>query len=207
VPNGDQSPETIDVVYLPYLPLRERVVVGEWELIPRAALTDADCLDERNAELAQGLAGVYVLPEHAGTAAGVFARPRDRRLGDKLNDVRQVDDLRRACVVAVLDVNPSPVEDERDPNAGHWMLTSDNGLVVAHGINHEHGYTGAITGSRVPRWSLGVSVLDDPANPHIPRGRIPPPGDVRIPIFRPPRLDVEYAHTTWESIRRGNDAA
>ena len=28
-------PATIYVVYLPYLPLTERIVVGDWELIPQ----------------------------------------------------------------------------------------------------------------------------------------------------------------------------
>jgi hypothetical protein len=202
VPDVDQPRETIDVVYLPYLPLRDRIIVGDWELIPRATLALDDCLDERTDELAQGLADVYVLPAGAGTAAGVFVRPRDGHVGDKLDNPQLVDDLRRACVVAVLDVNPSPLKDECDPNAGHWMLTSDNALVVAHGINRELGYTGSITGGRVARLSLGVPVLEDPENPHIARATIPPPGDVRIPTFRPPTLDAEYAEATWESIRR-----
>jgi hypothetical protein len=197
----------IDVVYVPYLPLGARIVVGEWELIPRAALSNDDCLDSRVAELSQGLAEVYVLPEGAGTAVGAFARPCEGHIGDQLDDLAEVRDLRRACVVAVLDVNPSPLlrEDERDPNAGHWMLTSDNADVVAHGINRELGYTGSITGSRVRRQSLGVAVLDD--NPHIPRARITPPSDLRVPTFRAQPLDAEYANATWESIRRGHDAA
>ena len=201
--------EVVDVVYLPYLPLHERMVIGEWELIPRRTLVDDDCLDERSVELAQGLADLYVLPEPAGTAAGAFARPREGRIGDEARDLQRVHDLNRACVVAVLDVNPSPLppKEERDPNAGHWMLTSDNALVVAHGIDREHGYTGTITGSRVRRMSLGMSVVEDPSNPHIPRAKIPPPGDLRIPTFRPPPLDAEYANATWESIRRGDDAA
>ena len=29
----DQSPEAVDVVYMPYLPLRERAKIGDWELI------------------------------------------------------------------------------------------------------------------------------------------------------------------------------
>lgn len=202
-----QSREAIDVVYLPYLPLRDRMNVGDWELIPRAALVVDDCLDDRSVELAQGLADLYVLPDRAGTAAGVFARPRDGRVGGKLADLQLVDDLRRACSVAVLDVNPSPLDDERDPNAGHWMLTSDNAIVVAHGIHREHGYTGSIVGSRLPEYSLGVSIVDSPDTPHIKRARILPPGGLRIPTFKPPPLDVEYADATWASIRRGDDGA
>jgi hypothetical protein len=109
----------------------------------------------------------------------------------------------------VLEVNESPLlaEHERDPNIGHYALTSDNATVVAHGISHKGGYTGTVTGSRVRRLSLGVAVVDDANDPAAPRQTIPPPGDVRIPTFKPPPLDVEYADATWESIRRGDDAA
>lgn len=152
---------------------------------------------------------MYVLPEGAGTAAGAFARPCDGRVGDEPLDGSRVRDLRRACVVAVLDINPSPLlpEDEQDPNAGHWALTSDNALLSVHGINHRGGYTGAVTGGRVRRMSLGMSVVEDPINPNLRRAKIPPLGDVRIPTFRPPAFDAEYADAAWESMRRGDDAA
>jgi hypothetical protein len=211
VPIDPLRRHTVDVVYLPYLPLRERIIVGDWELIPRDELVDEDCRDPRTTELAQGLGDAYALPEQAGTAAGAFARSRDGRVGDHIadpSDLRDVRDLQRACTVAVLDINPSPLlaEHERDPNAGHWMLTSDNALVVAHGIDRAHGYTGTIIGSRVPFVAFGVSVLDDPAH-GIRRATIAPPGGLRIPTFRPPRLDGEYAQVTWQSIRRDDDAA
>jgi hypothetical protein len=45
-------PATVYVVYLPYLPLTDRVVVGGWELIPQQDLQDADSLDARTAQLA-----------------------------------------------------------------------------------------------------------------------------------------------------------
>jgi hypothetical protein len=198
--------EVVDVVYLPYLPLDERIIVGQWELIPRAVLVTGDCRDARTLELAQGLAEVYVLPQPAGTAAGVFARLRGGSVGEEIVDFGPVHDLQHACIPAVLDANPSPLDDHLDPNAGHWILTSDNAQVVAHGIDRKLGYTGTIVGSYRPMVSFGVSVLDDPEN-HIHRATIPPPGGLRIPTFRPPRLDVEYADVTWQSIRRSDDAA
>lgn len=202
-------PETIYVVYLPYLPLVERATIGDWELIPRADLRDHDCLDVRTLELARGLADLYVLPKNAGTRAGVFARARTGRIGDDPTDPDRLRDLRRACVVMVLEVIESPLlpEHERDPNIGHYALTSDNATVFAHGISHKGGYTGTVTGSRVRSLSLGIPVVDDPSDPTAPRQTIPPPGDVRIPTFKPPALDGEYADATWESIRRGDDAA
>lgn len=82
----------------------------------------------------------------------------------------------------MLDVNPSPLapESERDLNAGHRMLTADNALVVAHGIDRKLGYTGTIIGSRLPLLSFGVSVLDDP-DLGIRRATIPPLGGLRHP--------------------------
>src|SRR5205085_11143932 len=72
----------VDVVYLPYLPLKNRATVGDWELIPSADLRTADCLDERAEELARGLGEMYVLPRDHRTGAGAFARPRDGHVGD-----------------------------------------------------------------------------------------------------------------------------
>jgi hypothetical protein len=209
VEDQHSAPETIYVVYLPYLPLVRRATVGDWELIPRTHLGDSDCLDARTMELAQGLADLYVLPKNAGTRAGVFARARTERIGDDPSDPERLRDLQRACVVTVLEVNESPLlpEHERDPNIGHYALTSDNAAVVAHGIGHKGGYTGTVTGSRVRSLSLGVPVVDDPNDPTAPRQTIPPPGDVRIPTFKPPALDIEYANATWESIGRGDDDA
>jgi hypothetical protein len=118
--------ETIYVVYLPYVPLVQRATVGDWELIPRSHLMDGDCLDARTIELAQGLADLYVLPKNAGTRAGVFARASTGRIGDDPSDPERLRDLQRACVVMVLEVNESPLlpEHERDPNIGHYALTS-----------------------------------------------------------------------------------
>lgn len=201
-------PETIYVVYLPYLPLVERMGVGDWEAIPRGGLREDDCLDVRTMELAQGLADLYELPGQTPSPVGAFGRPRRGHVGDDPQDRQHLHDLQRAVVVAVLDMNESPLltEDERDPNFGHYAMTSDNATVVAHGINHEGGYTGALTGSRVRRMDLGISVLEAPDNPDLPRTTIPPPADLRIPLRRT-KLDVQYADATWESVRRGDDAA
>jgi hypothetical protein len=131
------APGHVDVVYLPYLPLTGRTVVGDWELIPRSELQTADCLHEGAEELARGLSQVYVLPREAKTSAGVFARPTDERIGNEARDMQRFADLRRACVTAVLDPNPDPTlpDEDKDWNAGHWMLSTENATVVGHGIN------------------------------------------------------------------------
>jgi hypothetical protein len=154
------SPTTVYVVYVPYLPLTDRIVVGEWELIPRQDLQDADALDARTAELARGFAGLHDLRDTTH-AFGAFARPRDGRVGDDPGSAVPLVNLRRALLVEVLDGNQSPLtpEDERDPNAGHAAMTSENALVVANGISYEGGYTGTRSGGRVPTLNLR-SVFD-----------------------------------------------
>lgn len=197
----------VDVVYLPYLPLRERARVGDWELIARLDLQTSDCLDAGTEELARGLAEMYVLPKGHRTSAGAFARPGEGRIGEDARDGQAFTDLRRACLTAVLDPNPSPLllEEERDLNAGHWMLTTENATVVGHGINRD-GYTGTSMGSRFAFLSFGVSVLDQPERLNGPRGEVSPPSDLRIPTFGGRAFDSEYADAVWESVRRGDDA-
>ena len=205
MPAGADS--NVDVFCLPYLPLRERVQVGDFELIPKAELQTTDCLDERAEELTCGLGEMYTLPRDHRTSAGAFIRPRDGLIGEKAGDLQRFWDLRRACLVTVLDPNPSPLLDdhERDLNAGHWMLTSENATIIGHGI-HRDGYTGTSMGSRFPFNSLGVSVVEHPERPNERRGEVPPPADLRIPTFGARAFDAEYADATYESIRRGDDA-
>jgi hypothetical protein len=198
-------PTTVYVVYVPYLPLTDRIVVGDWELIPQKDLNDSDALDARTAELARGFAGLHDLRDTT-QAFGAFARPKNGRVGDDPGSVAPMVNLRRALLVAVLDGNQSPLtpEDERDLNAGHAAMTSENALVVANGINYEGGSTGTVSGGRIPMLNLGVLVVADSGFP--PSPKIPPPSDLLLPTMAR-RLDGEYAHATWESITRGTDAA
>jgi hypothetical protein len=195
--------ETLYVVYAPYLPLSFRENIGAWELIPHASLEDGDAIDAEVARLARGVADLFELPRGPHANVGTFARPDDGRVGDDPQDMALINDLRRALVAGVLDQNASPLlsEDERSPNAGHEAYTSDNAIVVANGIRD--GWTGTITGGRVRHLELGIQVLPDD---ELPRLRIAPPGDLRIPLMGP-RPDVFYADAAWESMRRGTDDA
>lgn len=201
-------PATVYVVYLPYLPLAERIVVGNWKLIPQKDLGDADALDVHTAELARGFAVLHDLRDATG-AFGAFARPSDGSVGDDPGSMAPLVDLRRALLVAVLDGNQSPLtpKDEHDPNAGHAAMTSENALVVANGISYEGGYTGTRSGGRIPTLNIGVSVVPDPGNSGLPRSpKIPTPTDLLLPTMGRP-LDHEYADAAWQSITRGTDAA
>jgi hypothetical protein len=156
----------------------------------------------------RGLGQVYVLPKGHNTSAGAFARPINGRIVDEARDMKSFADLRRACVAAVLDPNPDPAlaDEEKDWNAGHWMLTTENATLVGHGINRD-GYTGTNIGSRFPSLHIGVSVLDQPDKLNGQRGEVLPPADLRIPTWAAKHFDAEYASAVWESIRRGNDAS
>ena len=106
LPGADSN---VDVFCLPYLPLKERVQVGDFELIPKADLQTTDCQDARTEELACGLGEMYTLPRDRRTSAGAFIRPRDHLIGEQAGDLQRFWDLRRACLITVLDPNPSPL--------------------------------------------------------------------------------------------------
>src|ERR1019366_454750 len=100
------EPATVYVVYAPYLPHGERHQVGGWELIPRKLFEDADALDPRTAELARGYVDLFALPDGARTASiGAYARPVTGSVGDEPASYEDIQDLRRALLVAVLDGN------------------------------------------------------------------------------------------------------
>lgn len=50
-------PEKVYVVYAPYLPLSERVLVGTWELIPKADLRESDAIRRSSREVGLWLRG------------------------------------------------------------------------------------------------------------------------------------------------------
>jgi hypothetical protein len=156
--------------------------------------------------LARGLADLYERPTRTGDGVGAFARLDARGVGDDPGDAGLITDLHRSLVVAVLDGNESPLlpEEEQDPNAGHRAMTSDNAIVAANGVKRDGGWTVAISGGRVQRLEGGLSALADDRRPT--RAKIAAPSDLRIPVMPKP-LDDEYAHSAWDSIRRGTDAA
>ena len=85
-------PENVYVVYAPYLPLSERVVVGAWELIPKAHLCESDAIDERAEKWARGFADLFDVRE-ATRPFGAFARQLDGLVGDSIEESSVVDIL------------------------------------------------------------------------------------------------------------------
>lgn len=192
---------TVYVVYVPYLPLTSRVRIGEWDLIPKADLQESDAIDAQVTEWARAVAALYALPEPSREPVGAFGCLVEGHIGDDPADATLMQDLRRAFVMAIIDGNESPLiePDERDPNSGHWAMSSENAEVVTYGI--QEGWTSTITGGRIPRLSIGVPLVSTPGLPATP---IQPPTDLLLPSMSR-NFDHEYADAVWESMRRGTD--
>jgi hypothetical protein len=195
---------TVYVTYLPYLPLRERVKVGEWELIPRGELVDADALDARAPELALGLADLYELPPGAGQEVGVFGRREGGRVGDDPHERTPMGNLQRSLVAPVLNVT------RRSEQGGQTMvsrtLTSDNAMVITHGIDRGTGSTAVVSGGRLVEISAGYPVIPDPDYPWLDQKFAPPP-DLRVGYIGYWDLDFEYADAVSQSTSVESDEA
>lgn len=146
-------------LYLPYLPLEDRCDIGPWQLVPAAELADADVATANALALARGLDALYERPP-AFSTRGVFARPLDGKVGDAL-EPGDVSRLRRAVLVALLDLNPSAVqpEDERSPNEAWRAYTSEHAQAWGHPIDEE-GWAAEERGVMVRILAGGYNVLD-----------------------------------------------
>lgn len=195
---------TVYVVHAPYLPIRERALVGDWQLIPHGELSDEDVTDMQVKEFALGIAKAYAPSTHGRASIGAFCHRLGGKVGDDPEDINHLKDLQRSLVVTVVDVNQSPLTD-RNPNAAHSALTADNAVVVAPGIERDGGWTATVSGGRVRSIEGGLKVLPDEEG-LIPRMTVARPPDLQIP-FIPPALDFEYADAAWESLARESDSA
>jgi hypothetical protein len=71
-----------DVLIAPYLPLRQREIVGPWELIPRSALTADDVSEPRLLKAVPQLLDAY-RPQNSNSGAfGVVMRPSAGKVGE-----------------------------------------------------------------------------------------------------------------------------
>jgi hypothetical protein len=161
--------------YLPYLPLDERLEIGDWQLIPADSLSVDDVAPSTALGLAQGLVQLYQRPP-SFPARGAFARMSAEKVGDEFG-LDEFGRLRRAVLVTLLDRNPSGVEseDERDGNEAWKTYTSEHAQVWGHPIDEE-GWSAEERGRMVTTLAGGYNVLDEdsirfafPAELHSPR--------------------------------------
>lgn len=198
-------PEKVYVVYAPYLPLNERVLVGPWELIPKADLRESDAIDSQTAKWARGFADLFDLREPL-RPFGAFVHQHDRLVGDGIEDLIQVDSLARTLLLTVLDSNQSALtpSDERDPNAGHSARTAENAFLGVNGISYDGGWTATTFGSAIPVEDLAVPVDPDADMPRL--SKIPAPAGLLLPSMERP-FNQQYAQATWDSLSRNTDAS
>lgn len=147
-------------LYLPYLPLGQPIVIGDWHLIPAGELTEADVGAALALTLSRGLVGLYERP-NSYTTSGVFARPPGGMISDEFG-MSEFGRLRRALLATLLDLNPSGVrdQDDRDPNRAWRTYTSEHAQAWGHRID-EGGYVAEQRGVMVTVLAGGYNVLQE----------------------------------------------
>ncbi|HEY7630909.1 MAG TPA: hypothetical protein VH817_09420 [Thermoleophilaceae bacterium] len=184
-----------NLLIAPYLPLKDRVTVGPWELVPLRDLDDADVvpnvLERPVARLIEayrvastGPLGAVIFPE--GTGVGEpFERSGLSPLGQAL----------RAGVVANNSVM-TETDDETRLNAGHGMAAVENALLYGHPLGDGNSYvieTGTL--SRVVEWRT--------ADDDEPLPKLQPPVELPKPLWAD--FDVEIADATHALLVKGDE--
>jgi hypothetical protein len=173
------------VVWLfPYVPLRDRLTIGTWTLIPREAFADEDAIAPEAAEQARGLAALYRMPGDP-RGYGAFVRSELNPVGEEVDQVA-LGRLYQTVVVTLLDGNASRANPQDDDyNAAHRMGTLENARLLGHGIDPD-GYTSFQYGVMVQMLVGGYQVGRDV-------DKIEPPQELQLPLM-PPRIDDVYAN-------------
>jgi hypothetical protein len=199
---NQSSTEPILLMYAPYLPLRERIDVNGWALVPVAELDQAEAVSDFAQTAAAGLARLYSRDDDAVT--GAFVYPVGEGIGGGQFDGADVLNMHRALVVIALDGNPSPrgSDEERDGNAAFRAMTSDNALVYGQPVRGD-GYVAAEYGAMITTLSGGYNVLADHLEPPM---RIRPPADLWMPSSRV-RVDGDLADAVHRVITADSDEA
>jgi hypothetical protein len=184
--------DAVQIVVLPYLPLRDAVVIGGWRLIPARSPDDDAFVDADTRIKGEGLLRLYGAGADA-RVAGAFAAPPGGRIGDD-PPVDQLATLRRTIVAGLLEGNPIPPaladnEATADPNGGWKSATSDNAAIWVHPID-EHGYTAVGYGVMVTMLSGGHNVLREDSV------SISRPAELPMP-FLYGSLDSEYSDAVF----------
>jgi len=153
----------VQIIVLPYVPLREAICVGGWRLVPAQRAESAAFADVETRGKAEGLLRLYGAGAGA-RIAGAFAAPPGGRIGDDA-PVDQLTTLRRAIVVGLLEGNPTPPglgedHEDVDPNGGWKSAASDNAALWGHEIDPS-GYTAVEYGAMVTTLSGGHNVLHE----------------------------------------------
>ena len=174
-----------EIVLFPYLPLRARIAIDGWTLIPSGGIQREDCVDELALKAAVGVLRLYSRQSGEATA-GVFAQAPSSGIGDTAPP-GALPRLRRAVMLACLDTNPSGLipEDDQTGNEGWATYTSEHLQIWGHTID-DHGRLADQRGGMVTLLTGGYNVFESG------NLRFAPPPEMHQLIFARP-LDGEYA--------------
>lgn len=181
----------------PYLPLSGETEFSAWRLIPFRDLARRHTVSQSILNEVRRLRTAYRLTEGRGMSFGALIVPRNGRIGDE-QPRELLRPLRRALVAALLDGNPSFLDPDPNPNAGHRMTTSENAVVYGHPLHGGSSYA-ISTGAMVKTLNLNHS----PPGRRLPR--VSPPAELPTPIFA--GLDEEYASALYDALVRDDMTA
>src|SRR5262245_11928290 len=105
--------EPAHAVLFPYLWIRGRIQVGQYELVSRNVLVEEDFLSPWLKTAVEGLLSMYELRVSMGNRVGTVVRRIEGRIGDRF-DVSEMKPLRRAVVAALLDPTPAAIGRQED---------------------------------------------------------------------------------------------
>jgi hypothetical protein len=186
-----------DVWLAPYLPLAAQVDISVWRLVPFRDLARRHTVSQPVLNEVRRLRTAYRLTNTSGMPFGALLVPREGRIGDE-QPRELLRPLHRALVAALLDGNPSFLDPDPSPNAGHHMVTSENAVVYGHPLHGGSSYA-ISTGAMVQSLNLN----------HVPPGRrlprVQPPNELPTPIFA--KLDKEYATALYNALARDDTTA
>jgi hypothetical protein len=186
-----------DVWLAPYLPLAAETEASAWRLVPFRDLARRHTTSQPVLNEVRRLRTAYRLTSTGGTPFGALVVPRDGRIGDE-RPRELLRPLHRALVGALLDGNPSFLDSDPSPNAGHHRATSENAVVYGHPLHGGSSYV-ISTGAMVQSLNLNHA----PPGRRLPR--VSPPNEMPTPIFA--KLDEEYAAALYDALVRDDMTA
>jgi hypothetical protein len=180
------------VALAPYLPLRESVGVGPWELVPFRMLGDAPALPHDLRRPVTRLVDAYTVPSGGLSVMGALLYPAAGAIGSHF-EPSALGPLRRALLAGVIANNPymAVKEDEQDPNAGYAVGTTENAALWGHPLTDGDSYvidTGVLASTRAYH----------SAEPDEPLPLIPAPIELPSSMFG--NFDHEVADATHNVI-------
>jgi hypothetical protein len=179
-----------DLALAPYLPLRQRVRVGRWELEPFRTLDETPALPDDLRRPVKRLVEAYTLPHSDADRLGAVLYPAGGSIGSEF-ERGTLEPLRRALLAGAIAMNPFMTADEDDPNAGHAVATAENAIVWGHPLGDGDSYvidTGIL--ARVRAYHS--------AEPSEPLPPIAPPVELPSNLFG--SFDQEVADATYRVI-------